>query len=318
MRRRGRGSSWARGGRSWPWAGASTRRAPTAGRARRRSAGPRPGGHRRGAVGCGGGRGHVFVPTGVRSRARPTCRVRRRGEPRPRGAGARRHRGVADGPGQTECRRGTEHQHRHRRDEHAGAVRGEAPRGERRPVPVSARRLERAVLPGTRAGGGAAARPSAFVEVGIRAGQQDPAVGERLPPGFVQAGDAPAEGRGSGTSGTSEHGGGAGRIGEGRHHRELVTARAVHGVHVAQRSPEGRRQRSQGGVSRGVPARVVDGLQPVEVDHRHRQVEPRAWHRGERPDQLLVQCQPVGAAREGVGTGLGAAAFPTRRRRRRA
>jgi hypothetical protein len=95
--------------------------------------------------------------------------------------------------------------------------------------------------------------------------------------------------------------GGGRRVGLREHEQELLAAVARGEVGAAQRGAEDRRESTQNLVAGQVPEGVVEALEVIDVDHRHRQrppVAPAALDLGlERLHQVLA----VRQAGEAVG-----------------
>ena len=81
---------------------------------------------------------------------------------------------------------------------------------------------------------------------------------------------------------------------------ELVASVARHEVALAHRRDHAFSGRAQQRVADGVPERVVDVLEVVEVDEQDRGAEPRAPARGQGPVELVEDERPVGEPGERV------------------
>ena len=92
--------------------------------------------------------------------------------------------------------------------------------------------------------------------------------------------------------------GGAGQPGAGQQQRELVAAETRDEPGVADDIAQARPELGEQAVARVVAERVVELLEAVEVDHRHRE---RRITLAQRGVQALVEQAPVGEARELVG-----------------
>jgi hypothetical protein len=92
-----------------------------------------------------------------------------------------------------------------------------------------------------------------------------------------------------------------GRVGERGEDHELVATDPVQGVRLAQRRLDRRHQGGQCRVSGAVAVRVVDLLQPVEVDSHHSQVELALAGARHGAAQVVGQRPSVGASSERVG-----------------
>ncbi len=77
------------------------------------------------------------------------------------------------------------------------------------------------------------------------------------------------------------------------HDRELVAAETAHRVDVADGVAQAPRDLDQQEIAHGMTERVVDLLEPVEVDAQHRDAGPSALGAHERALQAIVEQEPV-------------------------
>ena len=91
-----------------------------------------------------------------------------------------------------------------------------------------------------------------------------------------------------------------GHVDVGTDHDELVAAQARDGVGRAHRVGQPGRQREQHLVAGGVPERVVDGLEAVEVEHEDPDVDVLALPAGERVREPVERESAVGQPGERV------------------
>ena len=94
--------------------------------------------------------------------------------------------------------------------------------------------------------------------------------------------------------------GAGGAVDVGADDDELVAAEARDGVGRAQRGGEPRRQREQHLVAGGMPERVVDQLEAVDVEHEDRDVDALALPPGERLLEPVERERAVRQARERI------------------
>ena len=87
-------------------------------------------------------------------------------------------------------------------------------------------------------------------------------------------------------------------------HDELVAAEPAHGVAWADRAGHPRRADSQHAVPGGMPERVVDLLEPVQVDEQHGQKAGMAGGSGQRLGEPVTQGRPVRQSGQRIGKRL--------------